>query len=83
MQKSAMDKINFKDLISQTEAAEIRGISRAAINELIKRGRLQVIEVGGKKLLSRNAVKSFEGQKGKALDKERPSGRPPKVKNNE
>lgn len=76
-----MSEINFEDLISQKAAAEIRGISRAAINELVKRGRLQVLEIGGKKFLSRTEVESFEGQKGKALDKNRPSGRPPKDKN--
>jgi len=51
------------DLISQTEAAEIRGVSRASINELIKRKRLTVVEVAGKKLLLRSEVEAFEKAK--------------------
>lgn len=62
-----MENIDFSDLISQKEAAEIRGVSRAAINELVKRGRLSVQEIGGKKFLSRMEVESFEGQQGKKL----------------
>lgn len=63
-----MEEIDYKDLISQKEAAEIRKVSRAAINELIKRGRLRIIEIGGKKFLSRREVEEFEGQKGKRLE---------------
>lgn len=63
-----MEEIDYKDLISQKEAAEIRGVSRAAINELVKRGRLNVIEIAGKKFLRRSEVENFEGQQGKKLD---------------
>ena len=48
------------DLISQGEAAEIRGVSRASINELIKRGRLTPVTVAGKVLLRRSEVEAFE-----------------------
>jgi excisionase family DNA binding protein len=63
--------INLDDLISQAEAAEIRGVSRASINELVKRGRLRTAEIGGKIFLYRSEVESFEPQ---------PGGRPPTAK---
>jgi excisionase family DNA binding protein len=52
------------ELISQTEAADIRGVTRASINELIKRGRLRTVEIGGKRFLYRSEVVNFEPQKG-------------------
>lgn len=61
--------LNPNDLISQVEAADLRGVTRASINELIKRGRLRTVEIGGKPLLYRSEVLSFTPGKG---------GRPPK-----
>jgi hypothetical protein len=53
------------DLISQTEAARIRGVSPQAITDLIDRGRLTVYEVAGKRLLSRGEVENYAtGQPG-------------------
>ncbi len=60
-----------KDLITQSKAAKLRGVSTAAISDLIKRGRLHPIEVAGKRLLRRSEVVSFKPSKG---------GRPPKKK---
>jgi hypothetical protein len=48
------------DLISQTEAARIRGVTRAAIADLIRRGRLQTVAVAGRPLLRRADVLSYE-----------------------
>jgi excisionase family DNA binding protein len=45
--------------VSQAEAARIRGVSRQAIARLIKKGRFQVLEVGGKVLLKRSDIESF------------------------
>jgi excisionase family DNA binding protein len=59
------------DLISQVDAAELRGVTRASINELVKRGRLRAVEIGGKTFLYRSEVVQFERQAG---------GRPPKAK---
>ncbi len=56
--------LNPEDLISQAEAAQIRGVTRASINELIKRGRLRPVEIGGKTLLYRSEVVAFEPEKG-------------------
>lgn len=47
------------DLITPAEAARIRGVSRAAIADLIKRGRLRPHEVGGRPFLSKAEVESF------------------------
>ena len=46
--------------ISQVEAARIRGVSRQAIHNLIKRGRLSTLEVGGYLLVNRAEVENFE-----------------------
>lgn len=51
------------DLITQTEAASLRGVSLASINELIKRGRLRIKEVFGKRLVYKSEVLAFEKEK--------------------
>lgn len=64
------DLFDPKDLISQADAAKLRGVSRASINELVTRGRLKTLEISGKPYLYRAEVEAFEPDKG---------GRPPKV----
>jgi excisionase family DNA binding protein len=59
-----MKKEELLDLISQTEAARLRGVSPEAIADLIRRGRLSPVDVGGKRFLRRSEVESFEKQKG-------------------
>ena len=59
------------DLISQKEAAEIRGVSIQAIHYLIKSGRLQGIKVGEKTFVLRKEVEAFEPKR---------TGRPKKKK---
>ena len=63
-----MEGIDFTDLISQKEAAELRSVTRSAIHDLVRRGRLQVIEIGGKIFLKRSEVLAFEGQQGKRIE---------------
>ena len=63
--------MNLDDLISQADAAKLRGVSRASISELVARGRLSRAEIAGKVLLYRSEVEAFEPQ---------PGGRPPKAK---
>jgi len=48
------------DWISQAEAARLRGVSRQAIARLIKKGRFQVLTIGGKTLLKRAEVAKYE-----------------------
>ncbi len=47
------------DLITQSEAAALRGASLASINDLVRRGRLRSVEHFGKKLVYRSDVLSF------------------------
>ncbi|MCU1265687.1 MAG: hypothetical protein JWM21_2005 [Acidobacteria bacterium] len=54
------DRVSLKDLISQAEAARIRGVTRAAIRDLITRGRLVSVEVAGRLLVYRSEVEGFE-----------------------
>lgn len=60
----------LENIISQSEAARLRGVSREAIRDLIDRGRLQGVMVGGRLHVYRNEVLNFEPQVG---------GRPPKA----
>jgi hypothetical protein len=47
------------DVISQAEAAVLRGITRASINELVARGRLSVVELAGRRFVLRSEVENF------------------------
>lgn len=47
------------DWITQAEAARLRGVSRQAINKLIKSGRLKTICVGGIRFVSSSEIKLF------------------------
>jgi predicted DNA-binding protein YlxM (UPF0122 family) len=46
--------------MSQSEAARARGISRQAVSDLIKRGRLTTLEIAGKTLVLRSDIKKFK-----------------------
>jgi hypothetical protein len=64
MTKKKADKGEMEDLISQAEAARIRGVTKAAIADLVKRGRLNTKEVAGRPLVYRSEVENFESQQG-------------------
>lgn len=49
-----------EDLITLTEAAGLRGVSLSAIQDLIKRGRLPVVEIAGRRFLHRSDVVNFK-----------------------
>jgi predicted DNA-binding protein (UPF0251 family) len=51
--------------ISQVEAAEIRGITRQAIADLVRRGYFRTREYAGKALVLRSQVKAFKPPKPK------------------
>lgn len=59
------------DLITQAQAAALRGVSRAAIADLVKRGKLKKIVIGGVPFVSRRAVLAYKPEAG---------GRPSKKK---
>lgn len=46
--------------ISQAEAARLRGVSRQAIARLISRGRLSSRRIGGRDLVRKDEVESFD-----------------------
>ena len=52
------------ELISISQAAKMRGVSPQAIDDLIRRGRLAVIEVAGRRLLRRPDVEGFKPEVG-------------------
>jgi hypothetical protein len=58
---------DLNNLITQAEAARIRGVSRTAISGLISRGNLSVVEIAGQKFLKRSEVENYKAQ---------PAGRP-------
>ena len=64
-------KESSANYISQTDAASIRGVSRQAIANLIRRGRLTTITVAGRTLVLRSEIEAFVPQ---------PVGHPPKRK---
>lgn len=57
-------EVDLSDLITQKEAAEIRGVTVAAISDLVKRGRLRGFEQFGKTLVSRSEVTALEDKRG-------------------
>jgi excisionase family DNA binding protein len=48
------------DWISPAEAARLRGVTRQAITKLIKNKRLRTLLIGGRKLVNRDEVLTFE-----------------------
>ena len=50
---------NFEDYISQAQAARIRAVTRQAIGDLIKRGRLRSVRLAGRNLVLRSEVETF------------------------
>ena len=57
-------KIDLSEVVSIKEASEIRGVSTQAIHDLIKRGKLTIVKVSGRKFLLRKEVEAFEPKLG-------------------
>lgn len=71
MKKNEKREGEMPDLISQAEAARLRGVTRAAIQDLVRRGRIRSVEVGGRALVYRNEVINYEqGEPGRPRKKE-------------
>lgn len=62
LKRTQQEEINVSDLMTQADAAKARGVSRAAITDLVKRGRLRTVELFGKKLVYRSEVEGFEAE---------------------
>lgn len=54
----------LNDLISQAEAARLRGVSRQAISNLVRRGKLKTYDVAGRQLLRKSEVMNYEMKPG-------------------
>lgn len=50
-------------LISQAKAAELCGTTRAAIRDLVRRGRFQSVETDGRNLVYHKEVEAFAAEK--------------------
>lgn len=61
--RARKDTVDMSDLITQAEAAELRGVSRAAIASLVKRGRLSKKVLFSNVLVYRSEVLAFEKEK--------------------
>jgi len=46
--------------ITQSEAARLRGVSRQAINNLVKKGRLKTLEIGSVTFVDRLEIEKFQ-----------------------
>lgn len=58
--KAEQDSNDMADLISQAEAARLRGVTRAAIQDLVRRGRIRSVNVGGRSLVYRTEIVNYE-----------------------
>jgi hypothetical protein len=54
---------DLNELVTPTQAARIRGVTRAAITSLIKRERLRAVEIAGRPFLRRSDVENFAPEK--------------------
>ena len=58
------DDVDMSDLMTQSEAAELRGVSLSAIANLVRRGRLDKVERFGKTLVKRSQVQALDDLRG-------------------
>jgi len=61
--------------VSQSDAAEIRGVTRQAIARLVKKRRFTILSIGGKILLKRSEVEKFKPKPPGPLPKKKQSQR--------
>lgn len=53
-------KVDPDQWISQAQAAKLRGVSRQAIERLVRKGRFETLSIGGKTLLKRSEIEEFQ-----------------------
>ena len=63
------NNINPDDLLTVAQAAQERGTTRQAINYLVRQGKLETVEIAGRRFVSRKALAEYVPD---------PGGRPPK-----
>lgn len=54
-----MQPEELDDLITYAEASRVRGVTREAIRQLVLRGKLSVVEIGGQKFVRRSEVENY------------------------
>lgn len=59
-----MTKIDTNELLTVSQAAELRGVSRQAINHLIRQGKLEAVDIAGRRFVRRSALDKFEPDRG-------------------
>lgn len=55
---------SISDLITQAEAARLRRVTRAAISDLVERGKLKTKTIGRVRFLSRREVLAYKPEAG-------------------
>jgi predicted DNA-binding transcriptional regulator AlpA len=63
MKTKKQSDVADQPLISQAKAAELCGMTRAAIHNLVRRGRFHSVEVEGRKLVYYKEVQAFAAEK--------------------
>ena len=53
----------YDELVTQKQAAEIRGVSPQAINRLVKDGRFRTVTIGARQFLFRKEVEQYKPRK--------------------
>jgi hypothetical protein len=71
LKRASKKSLEPEEWVSQAHAAEMRGVTRQAIADLVAKGRFTTLSIGGKTLLRRSEVADF---------KPKPPGPSPKVK---
>ncbi len=66
-----MNEIDLMDLVTLTTASKLRGVSFQAIQNLVRRRKLSVVEIDGVKFVKRSEIISYKRGK---------SGKKPKIK---
>jgi len=54
---------NLDEFLTQAEAARIRGVSRQAINLLIKKGKVQGYSIGGVVFVEKSEILKYKAKK--------------------
>jgi hypothetical protein len=57
---SSEEKFQPEEWVSQVDAAKMRGVTRQAIADLVRKGRFTTLSIGGRTLLKRSEVEEFE-----------------------
>ena len=59
-----MTKIDTSELLTVSQAAELRGVSRQAINHLIRQNKLAAVDIAGRRFVRRSELEKFEPDRG-------------------